>query len=111
MPNTWGDATDWGLRRIVIWIVGGASVVLAISSVCISLRSQYWYPRLYGFWIIGPPIWFFFEYHFIFNRKDDDAARDQLKMAQDVAQKFWAALLVLLAGIGYFQWHLSLSAK
>jgi len=53
------------------------SVVLAILTVCVSLRSQYWYPRIYGFWIIASSIWFFTEYHFIFNRKDDDTARDQ----------------------------------
>jgi hypothetical protein len=52
--------------------------------------------------------WFFIEYHFVFNRKDDPNAVEQIKMSQDVAQKFWAALLVLLAGIGVFQWHLSL---
>jgi hypothetical protein len=33
---------------------------------------------------------------------------DLVKAGQDVSQKFWAALIVLLAGIGYFQWHLSI---
>ena len=110
MQNTWGDAQDWGWRRAVVWVVACASIALAFWSVFdLSLRSRRLYSLVYAFWVIGPPIWFFVEYHFIFNEK---AARlEHLQYAQDVAQKFWAALLVLLAGIGYFQWHLSLSAQ
>lgn len=109
MPNTWGDLNDWGSRRIVVYIVGCGAVATAILSVIISLRSFRLYPWVYGFWIITPPMWFFAEYHFIFKRKDDRL--EQFKYMQDLAQKFWAALLVLLAGIGYFKWHLSLSGK
>jgi hypothetical protein len=104
MPNTWGSTK----RQVVVWIVGLTAIGLAVTSIGLSLRSQYWYPRVYAFWIIAPPSWFFIEYHFVFNRKDDPHAIEQIKIGQDVAQKFWAALLVLLAGIGVFQWHLSL---
>lgn len=110
MANIWGDPSDWGWRRVVVWIVAFAAIALAGWSVFdLSLRSLRWYSWVYGSWVIGPPIWFFFEYHFVFSRKDDRL--EQFKYAQDLAQKFWAALLVLLAGIGYFQWHLSLSSK
>jgi len=50
MPNTWGSAQ----RRAIVWIVGVVSVLLAALSVCVSLRSRYWYPRIYGFWVIAP---------------------------------------------------------
>jgi hypothetical protein len=100
----------WGSRRrqAVVWVVGIASLGLAVWTVCLSLRSSYWYPRLYAFWIIAPPAWFFIEFHFVFDRKDDPDAVALLNAGQDVTQKFWGALLVLLAGIGYFKWHLSI---
>ena len=107
MPNAWGDNDAWGFRRIVVWIVGLLSAVLAVWSIIdLSQRSLYWYSRVYGFWVIAPPIWFFFEYNFIFKKVHSNL--ELLKYGQDVAQKFWAALLVLLAGIGYFKWNLTL---
>ena len=90
-----------------MWVVGLTSLLLGALSVWVSLRSRYWDPRIYAFWVIAPPAWFFIEYHFI-GRKDGEFALQQLQAGQDVAQKFWAALLVLLAGIGYFQWKLTL---
>jgi hypothetical protein len=58
--------------------------------------------------VIGPPSWFFIEYFFVFDRRQDRLALEQFKVGQDIAQKFWAALLLLLAGIGYFKWHVSI---
>jgi hypothetical protein len=91
-----------------VWFVGISAISFATVSVFVSLHSQYWYPRIYAFWIIVPPSWFFVEFYFVFGRRDDPHALELVKVGQDVAQKFWAALLVLLAGIGYFKWHLSL---
>jgi hypothetical protein len=102
-PILWGS--KW--RQVVVWVVGIASLGLVVWTVCLSLRSLYWYPRVYAFWIIAPPAWFFVEFYFVFDRRDDPDSVALLKAGQDVAQKFWAALLVLLAGIGYFEWHLS----
>ena len=65
------------------------------------------YPRIYAFWIIFPPSWFFIEYHFVFDRKEDPNALDQFRLGQDIAQKFWAALILLLGGVGYFKWNFS----
>ena len=104
MPNNWGSP----LRRALVWGVGCSALILAVISIKLSLSSQYWYPRVYAFWVIAPPSWFFVEYYFVFDRKSDAGAVEQLKIGQDVSQKFWAALLVLLGGIGYFRWHLTL---
>jgi len=104
MTNNWGSES----RRAVVWVVGCSALVLALPSIFVSLNSEYWYPRIYAFWVIAPPSWFFVEYYFVFNRKEDPNSLERFKVGQDVAQKFWAALLVLLAGIGYFRWHLSL---
>jgi len=104
VANTWGSRG----RQILVWVVGISAIALAIASIRLSLCSEYWYRRVYAFWVLAPPAWFFIEYHFVFNRKDDSQAMEQLKMGQDVAQKFWAALLVLLAGIGVVQWHLTI---
>jgi hypothetical protein len=104
MPSNWGSKG----RQVVVWVVAWTFIVGALVSVLVSLRSLYWYPRIYAFWIIAPPGWFFVEYNFVFNRKDDPQALERFKVGQGMAEKFWASLLVLLAGIGYFQWHLSL---
>ncbi len=100
--------TTWGSkpRQYLVWAVGITAVGIAIWTVRLSLRSLYWYPWVYAFWVIAPPIWFFIEFYFIFDRRNEPEIVALLKAGQDVAQKFWAALLVLLAGIGYFQWHL-----
>jgi hypothetical protein len=104
MDNVWGSSR----RRVAVWIVGLSAIIVSVGSVYLSLHSQHWYPRVYAFWVIAPPGWFFVEFYFIFDRRDDPHALELIKAGQDVAQKFWGALLVLLAGIGYFQWHLSL---
>jgi len=44
------------------------------------------------FWTLGPPIWFFFEYHL----ESDAEKRKKLKDSQDVTSKVWAAVLVVL---------------
>jgi len=61
MPNNWGSP----LRRGLVWIVGCSALILAIASVNLSLYSQHWYPRVYAFWVIAPPSWFFVEYYFV----------------------------------------------
>jgi hypothetical protein len=104
MASTWSIDDNDG-RRTAVRIVGVVSGVLAALSIIASLLCRGWYPWIYGCWIMGPPLWFFAEYFFIFNRKDEETAREQLKIGQDLAQKIWAALIVLLAGIGYFRWE------
>ena len=102
--NIWGG--PW--RHRTIQVVGIASVALVITTVPAAYYCKNWFWGIYAFWVIGPPTWFFLEYFFVFGRRDEPHALELLKAGQDVAQKFWAALLVLLAGIGHVRWDLSL---
>jgi hypothetical protein len=102
--NVWGSAR----RRSVVRAVGILAGVLVAVTVPASYWCEHWFLGIYAFWVIAPPIWFFVEYFYVFGRRDDPHALELLKGGEDVAQKFWAALLVLLTGIGYFRWHLSL---
>ena len=52
-----------------------------------------------GLWIILPPIWFWFEYYFLY--KGGAAGLEELKHGQDQSSKIWLALVTLLLGM-YF---------
>ncbi len=57
-----------------------------------------------SFWILAPPIWFWFEYFFLYKGSDsttDKPALDDFKHGQDQASKIWLALVTLLLGL-YF---------
>lgn len=48
-------------------------------------------------WGIGPPCWFFYEYHFIFRAgKGNAAAIDEFKHSQDLAAKIWAGFAAVI---------------
>jgi hypothetical protein len=53
-----------------------------------------------GAWILGPPLWFWYEYIFLFRDAYPDAKKENLeefKYQQDVSSKIWlAAVSVLL---------------
>lgn len=47
-------------------------------------------------WTIGPPLWFFFEWFFWFDNHKCSTAVAQLRVAQDLASKLWAAVLAVM---------------
>ena len=55
----------------------------------------------YGLWIIGPPLWFLYEYVNLFGKNPayrlDTNQRDDMKYCQDLASKIWAAVAVFLS--------------
>jgi hypothetical protein len=102
--NIWGN----DLRQRIIYGAACVSTLLVAVTIPASYFCEKWFYWIYGFWVIAPPSWFFVEFFFVFGRRDDKHALDLFKMGQDVAQKFWAALLVLLTGIGHLRWHISL---
>lgn len=59
-------------------------------------------------WIIAPPIWFWYEFFFLYKRtqddnrdKDPDRDFDRFKFGQDQSAKIWLALVTVLFGL-YF---------
>lgn len=47
-------------------------------------------------WTLLPPLWFFFEWFVFFDNHGQRRAVEALKTAQDLAGKFWGAVLTLL---------------
>jgi hypothetical protein len=86
-----------GKKRTVITTLGIVSVGLVILSVFIVRWSQEWAVGTYAFWVIVPPSWFFIEWVWLFDSKGDAHRLNQFKTTIEIAQKFWAAILVLLA--------------
>jgi hypothetical protein len=57
-----------------------------------------------GFWLIAPPVWFWYEYHLLW-KKGNWAPQelDGFKYGQDQASKIWLALVTLLLVIYFGQ--------
>ena len=52
-----------------------------------------------GAWTLLPPIWFWYEYFFIFSKAYPSADKDKLdtfKYEQDLSSKIWLALVSVL---------------
>ena len=47
-------------------------------------------------WTLVPPLWFAFEWFYWFDNHESEQAVKTLRTAQDVAGKFWAAVLTLI---------------
>lgn len=48
-------------------------------------------------WVVGVPIYFFFEHVFLFRKFGDLTQYDQFKRVQDLAAKIWAAAILVMA--------------
>lgn len=84
------------LVLIVAMLLAVASLVCALVSVgSPAPKHQYWKLTLYGCWVLGPPIWFFFEY-FYFRRQGYSECFEVFKYGQDLASKIWVALSAIL---------------
>ena len=52
-----------------------------------------------AFWVISPPVWFFFEHFFLFRCYGDPRQYDQFKREQELASKIWAGVVIVLAAL------------
>jgi hypothetical protein len=70
------------------------------------LKLPYFHGIIYAGWVIGPPIWFFYEYvwHFPAKLKMSSKHRDELKLTQELASKVWAALIIIFGAILYLKY-------
>ncbi|RYY90108.1 MAG: hypothetical protein EOO15_03885 [Chitinophagaceae bacterium] len=89
-------------------IFAAVAVIGFIFTVVYLLRSK-GEPRqktisqvLLALWVLGPPLWFFYEHFYYFptfGNMADGAGFEKLKAAQDVTSKVWAAFAVVLGAI------------
>jgi hypothetical protein len=57
---------------------------------------------LLALWVLGPPLWFFYEHFYYFpayGNMADGAGFEKLKAAQDATSKLWAAFAVVLGAL------------
>jgi hypothetical protein len=61
---------------------------------------------IYGTWLIFPPLWFLYEYVWEFDDylKLEPKSHSDFKFTQELASKFWAALLILFGLIIYIKY-------
>lgn len=50
-------------------------------------------------WVVIPPLWFNFEYQFLFKKYGPDEAFEAFKYGQDVASKVWLGIAAALTGL------------
>jgi hypothetical protein len=86
-----------GWKRMLITSLGIGSIGLAILSVFIVQKSRAAAVTTYAFWAIAPPAWFFIEWVWLFDSAGDAHRLAQFHTTTELAQKFWAGVLVLLA--------------
>ena len=47
------------------------------------------------FWIVGPPVWFWFDYFKVYRRYGDPEAFDSYKHGQQISIAIWAAFAIM----------------
>ena len=102
---------DCGINPIYLWVAFGIALLALLATAFIVYKhftcepaSASWQHALKGAWLgwlVVPPLWFIFEYQFLFKTYGPPEAFEAFKFGQDVASKFWlgiaAALTVLVA--------------
>lgn len=86
-----------GRTRKLITLLGIIAIVFVLISIYVVTLSKQWAVIAYSFWAIAPPAWFFIEWVWLFDSRGDSRRLDKFKITIDLAQKFWAAVLLLLA--------------
>ena len=85
-----------GWRKKLVIGLGVAAVVFAIASIPLVQGNRKVAFGTYAFWAIAPPAWFFVEWAWIFESYGDPDRTAQFKTSVELAQKFWAGVLVML---------------
>ena len=49
-------------------------------------------------WIVGPPVWFWYEFFYLYKRANNPEDWDRFKHGQDQSAKIWLALVTVLFG-------------
>lgn len=79
---------------------GVAVIGFAVTLLFVARGQTYSFHRklsqvLLALWVLGPPLWFFYEFFYYFptyGNMAEGAGYEKLKGAQDVTAKLWAAV-------------------
>ncbi len=84
-----------------ILMFGIVMFIIFIASVFAMAFGRESYPQgsivLGAAWVVGVPIYFFFEHVVLFRKYGDPDQYDQFERVQDLAAKIWAGAVIVLA--------------
>jgi hypothetical protein len=86
------------------------TVSVAFILLTVILLVIYWNTRtrkpailygLFAFWALVPPLWFTFDFYYLYKRYGAPGSFDMMQYGLQISDRFWAAILALLAAIIY----------
>ena len=88
----------------IVYGAAALSVLGALITIWVSYDAYRWHhPGLLfiaiGCWAVVPPIWFWFEYFFVYRWYGKPDTLELFKYGQDVAKAIWAGVLVGLIAL------------
>ena len=91
---------QWNPAHRILTISASVAVIGAVVSVALAIRAwcdtdATWIYRVLPFWIVGPPVWFWFDYFKVYRRYGDPEAFDSYKHGQQISIAIWAAFAIL----------------
>ena len=99
-PNRIKIYADEKRRRtvnfIAIFAIIGAVISLFFAAFGPGKDAICIHAAVYAFWVIGPPLWFFFEYFYFFDNWHNPKAVDEFKYVEGLTSKCWASVLIIL---------------
>jgi hypothetical protein len=94
-----------GHLKIAQWISGGAFGVTLVLLVAFEVKEfDIGTKVLAAAWLIVPPLWFMFEWQFLWKGPTIGAEFDSFKHSQELAKNLWAGVAALL-GLSIFLHH------
>lgn len=85
------------------WAIGAAVVLLAVTILALVIYfyndSKCLLKVVWALWVVAPPIWFCYEYFWLFREEGVKVDFETFKYGQDIASKGWIAIAALLTGI------------
>lgn len=85
-------------RRRVAKAIGLLAAIFAVVSFYQAYYKK-WTVFLACFWTLVPPTWFYLEFFYLFDNRDDENKRQALKDRQELLRNIWAAVLALLLAL------------
>jgi hypothetical protein len=79
--------------------IGALALAGTVLLACMAWNHKCWLTWLYGLaaaWVIVPPVWFWYEYHYIYCVKGQLTEFDKFKHGQQTGLAIWAGVAVAL---------------
>jgi hypothetical protein len=92
---------------VVACFIGAVALVITVAFIvveatCLEWRHRWFLYVLIFFWSVLPPLWFWYEYHFIFKhvgKRSNPRSFDLFKHGQQTGAAIWAGALASMVGV------------